>query len=369
MNFSRFSQRAGAFTLVELLCVIAIISILLALMLPVLDQGRARAKRIGCVNNLRQAGIAFQSFVHDHSDRFPMAVPMAEGGSREFVRNGYAVGGEFYFAFRQFQTLSNDLITPAVLICPTDTRFPAMNFGVLQNSNLSYFVGVKGEYSKPDSILAGDRNLTANFLPNPSILHIETNNPLRWTPELHPFNGNILFAGGQVEEWNNSTLASVAGSEQAGADLFMPTVLPSPNTPASASYGNYPGANPGAETPSPTPAYPAATPASPVTRPTYNYYSGNQGNAGQQPPDQPAAQSPPDMAGKNPSDPSSTNVPDAGTVTSEKTDSTTLTLDQRLAKTLRRSMIGFYLLAWLIFLLWLLRRRSKRKKTQPTDEL
>ena len=92
MNSSQSSHRAGAFTLVELLCVIAIISILFALMLPVFDQGKARAKRIACINNLRQTGIAFQSFLHDHGDRFPMAVPMVEGGSYEFVRNGYAVG-------------------------------------------------------------------------------------------------------------------------------------------------------------------------------------------------------------------------------------------------------------------------------------
>ena len=201
MNSSRSSHGAGAFTLVELLCVIAIIGILAALMLPALNQGEARAKRIGCVNDLRQTGIAFQSFLHDHGDRFPMTVPTAEGGSHEFVKNGYAVGGEFYFSFRQFQVVSNELSVPTILICPTDTRLPATNFGALQNSNLSYFVGVKAVFSSPDSILAGDRNLTANSIPNPSILHIETDNPLRWRRELHQFKGNILLAGGQVEEW------------------------------------------------------------------------------------------------------------------------------------------------------------------------
>jgi prepilin-type N-terminal cleavage/methylation domain-containing protein len=382
MNSSQSSHRAGAFTLVELLCVIAIISILFALMLPVFDQGKARAKRIACINNLRQTGIAFQSFVHDHGDRFPMAVPMVEGGSYEFVRNGYAVGGEFYFSFRQFQVLSNELVVPAILICPTDTRLPATNFGVLQNSNLSYFVGVKATYSKPDAILAGDRHLTADSLPNPSILHIATNNPLRWMPELHRFGGNIMFAGGQVEEWNNTMLASRAGSEYAGADLFMPTVLPGPNAPVSGGYGNYPGGNPGVGTVSPTPAatpaypattpaYPATTPASPVTRPADNY-SGSQGRVGRQTPDRPGTPSLPDRAGKSPSDLFSTNAPDGETVTSEKADdSTTLTFDQRVTKTLRRSMIEFYLLAWLIFLLWLLfvrRRKSKRKQAQRENQ-
>jgi type VI protein secretion system component VasK len=49
-----------------------------------------------------------------------------------------------------------------------------------------------------------------------------------------------------------------------------------------------------------------------------------------------------------------------------------LTPDQRIVKTLRRGMIGFYLLIWLILLLWLLfewRRRSQRKKMQRADGL
>ena len=212
MNSNRSSRRAGAFSLVELLCVIAIIGLLAALLLPVLNQSEARAKRIGCENNLRQAGIAFQIFTHDHDGKFPMSVSMNEGGAAEFVQNGYAVGGEFYFSFRQFQVLSNELSMPSILTCPTDTRFPATNFGALQNSNLSYFIGVKAEFSKPDSILAGDRNLTANSLPNPSILHIEAGNPLRWTWGLHQFKGNILFAGGQVEEWNNAALVGAGQS-------------------------------------------------------------------------------------------------------------------------------------------------------------
>ena len=191
MNSSRSSRRADAFSLVELLCVIAIISLLAALLLPALVQGKARAKRIGCENNLRQTGIAFQMFMHDHNSKFPMSVSTNEDGSQEFVQNGYAAGGEFYFSFRHFQVLASELSTPAGLVCPTDVRLPATNFGALQNSNLSYFVGVQAAFSRPDSILAGDRNLTANSQPNPSILHLEAGNPLRWTQELHQLKGTF----------------------------------------------------------------------------------------------------------------------------------------------------------------------------------
>lgn len=56
----------SAFTLVELLTVIAIIGVLAALLLGAVSQAEARAQRIVCVNNVRQLGIALQAFVADH---------------------------------------------------------------------------------------------------------------------------------------------------------------------------------------------------------------------------------------------------------------------------------------------------------------
>jgi prepilin-type N-terminal cleavage/methylation domain-containing protein/prepilin-type processing-associated H-X9-DG protein len=65
-------RRAG-FTLIELLVVIAIIAVLIALLLPAAQSAREAARRIQCVNNLKQLGLAAHNY-HSINDSFPPAV-------------------------------------------------------------------------------------------------------------------------------------------------------------------------------------------------------------------------------------------------------------------------------------------------------
>jgi len=223
-----------AFTLIELLCVMAIIGVLAALLLPVLSQGKARAQRIQCVSNLRQAGLAFHSFAHDHNGRFPMQISTNAGGSMELVQAAYQLSGEFYFAFRHFQALSSELVTPRVVICPADSRLPAASFASFRNDNLSYFVGANADLAQANSILAGDRNITNDWLPAASLLQLGPNQYLRWTHELHHFRGNLLFSDGHVEEPNNLSLKRKNDQSPAVAAFFLPSVKSSATTPSPA---------------------------------------------------------------------------------------------------------------------------------------
>ena len=214
-----------AFTLVELLTVIAIIGILAAMLMPAIQGAMARAKRVWCENNLRQVGLGFHLFMHDHGGKFPMAVPMGGGGAQEFVRNGYLMPGAFYFSYRQFAPLSNEIVMPAILVCKADEkRFPATSFAALQNTNLSYFVGVNADFSQPGTVLAGDRNLACSPSPSPTILHTASGAAFWWTSELHTFNGNALYADDHVEEWNNHAFLAFKYDPYNTADVFLPTV-------------------------------------------------------------------------------------------------------------------------------------------------
>ena len=57
--------------MIELLVVIAIIGILAALLLPVLSRAKERARRIHCLNNMRQIGFAMHLYASDNRDLLP----------------------------------------------------------------------------------------------------------------------------------------------------------------------------------------------------------------------------------------------------------------------------------------------------------
>jgi prepilin-type N-terminal cleavage/methylation domain-containing protein/prepilin-type processing-associated H-X9-DG protein len=61
----------NAFTLTEMLVAIAVIGILAALLLPVISSAKAKAKRITCLNNLKQIDYGIQMYAGDSNDRSP----------------------------------------------------------------------------------------------------------------------------------------------------------------------------------------------------------------------------------------------------------------------------------------------------------
>lgn len=192
-------------TILEVLVVLMILLLLAAFLLPVNVGGKAKASRIQCVNNLKNIGLAMRIFARDHGGNLPMDLPVNQGGTRELAN----IPSQLW---RQFLVLTNDLVTPKLLWCPDDTqRQPATTFDpsptnrhavvFAGNRHLSYFLGLNANEVQPQTILAGDRNLTTNGIPLGAGRHgLFAGTRLGFTDQIHKTAGNILLGDGSVQQ-------------------------------------------------------------------------------------------------------------------------------------------------------------------------
>ena len=158
-DIALFSDRSSGFTLIELLLVIAIIALLVAIVLPVLSAARDAARSTLCLSQLRQIGIATQSYLNDNNDFYP----------DRYFDHWYLLGEYLGCDFLPPVPPASTPImidTEEVLTCPMDDDPEIYDPGVPHKAQVTVSYGVN--YVNFSGINSNGRYRQASLVPNPS---------------------------------------------------------------------------------------------------------------------------------------------------------------------------------------------------------
>jgi prepilin-type N-terminal cleavage/methylation domain-containing protein len=176
------SRPSPSFTLIELLVVISVIALLAGMLGTHLATARERARRIQCLNNLRQFGLAVKQYALDHEERFPDNASGSDNTVTDHVK-----------------LVSNALgNTAQIFRCPSDLTRPLTNeVTAMTDANVSYsYVRRLNDNMTIDTPMALDRSLVGQT-ENHLLTSLAGAAWATTSPHKHE-GGNILYSGAQA---------------------------------------------------------------------------------------------------------------------------------------------------------------------------
>lgn len=139
-----------AFTLIELLCVIAIIGILSGMLLSALGNMNEKTDGVKCASNLRQIGAALQAYVGEHDGQFPEIEPNPNKPIYEPENQAKGL----------LETLAPHGLTADTVKCPADVRNPKFNYFDKYGTSYEWAPYVDDELQAAPQIYSGRRGQT-----------------------------------------------------------------------------------------------------------------------------------------------------------------------------------------------------------------
>ena len=216
---SRLSKQC-AFGRLDAVACLAGLALLVSLSLPALAVNRTRSERFVCLNNLRQLGVALQLWGGDHEDLPPWEIPPNRGGTY-----GHSLAPNVWL---HLSWLSNEVATPRIFLCPSDTGLPAKDFSGDPDGGYLHpnFRHRATSYSLSHAfnntltvVVAGDRNVTLPSSGGCSRFGAAFTTPtqpgpsISWSDGLHGVGaGNLLRLDGSSAAVDNAGLRTAISS-------------------------------------------------------------------------------------------------------------------------------------------------------------